>query len=197
MKLLELFCGTKSVGKEFAKLGYEVTSVDNDPQFDPDICLDIREFEPTEYYDVVWASPPCEGFSVMNIGRNWTHEHEPKTDQARLGLELLERTLYIIETIKPKYFFIENPRAKMRRMPQLDKYHRDTVSYCQYGDKRMKPTDIWHNSPWIPRPMCKRGSPCHVAAPRGSRTGTQGMESYILKAVIPAELCREIALATL
>lgn len=197
MKLLELFCGTKSVGKEFAKLGYEVTSVDIDIVFQPDILIDIRDFEPTEYYDVIWASPPCEGFSVTNIGRNWNYDNTPKTDTARLGLELLEKTLDIINTVKPKYYFIENPIGKMRKMPQLDNYHRDSVTYCQYGDTRMKPTDIWHNSLWIPRPMCKRGSPCHVAAPRGSQTGTQGMKNYTVKSIIPSKLCREIALATL
>ena len=54
---------------------------------------------------------------------------------------------------------------------------RYTVTYCQYGDKRMKPTDIWTNHPNPKfKPMCKNGDPCHEKAPRGSRSGTQGIK---------------------
>lgn len=84
----------------------------------------------------------------------------------------------------------------MRRMPVMQQFKRDTVAYCQYGDTRMKPTDIWHNTHWRPRPMCKRsdkGSTCHEAAPRGSKTGTQGIKGSRDRAIIPAELCSEIA----
>lgn len=60
-------------------------------------------------------------------------------------------------------------------MKSLPRY---TVTYCQYGDTRMKPTDIWTNHP-DPRfkPMCKNGDSCHVPAPRGSKTGTQGLKN--------------------
>ena len=78
-------------------------------------------------------------------------------------------------------------------MPFMDKFKRNTVTYCQYGDERMKPTDIWTNSDvWVPRPMCKNGSPCHVAAPRGSKTGTQGRSNAYERSKIPEDLCREI-----
>ena len=64
----------------------------------------------------------------------------------------------------------------------------------------MKPTDIWtiilHNvfnqNGWIPRPMCKNGDSCHESAPRGSRTGTQGLKNNYEKSKIPFELCNEI-----
>jgi hypothetical protein len=57
----------------------------------------------------------------------------------------------------------------------------------------MKPTDIWTNSTkWIPRAMCKNGAPCHVAAPRGSRTGTQGLKGAYERSKIPNQLCIEI-----
>lgn len=64
---------------------------------------------------------------------------------------------------------------------------------CKYGDKRMKPTDIWTNHP-NPKflPMCKNGDPCHVSAPRGARTGTQGLKGSIERSRIPAKLCEHI-----
>ena len=70
---------------------------------------------------------------------------------------------------------------------------RYTVTYCQYGDTRQKPTDIWTNHPDPQfKPPCHRGDPCHEAAPRGSRTGTQGLKNSKQKAVIPPMLCQHI-----
>ncbi len=176
--------------------GHDIFTIDNDDTFNPDLCKDMLLVEASELpknIEILWASPPCEGFSVAVIGRNWTHEHQPKTDSAKLGVKLLEKTISLIEETQPKWWFIENPRGKMRRMPQVQGFIRHTITYCQYGDTRMKPTDIWTNAPWfIPRPACKNGSPCHVAAPRGSQTGTQGMGSYASKSEIPAELFEDI-----
>lgn len=191
-KLLELFCGTKSIGKEFEKLGWEVISLDFDPQFEPTIVADVLTL-PFSYFsgfDVIWASPPCQAFSVAQIGRNWYHDNTPKTASALQGLQILQKTLDFIDYVKPKYYFIENPRGKMRKILDLPL---QTVTYCQYGDFRMKPTDIWTNSGWVGRPACKNGDTCHTPAPRGSQTGTQGMKDAVSKAVIPAELCKEIA----
>ena len=71
---------------------------------------------------------------------------------------------------------------------------RYTDTYCKYGDERMKPTDIWTNHPNPKfKPMCKNGDPCHVAAPRGSKTGTQGLKGAAARAVIPHALCEHIA----
>jgi hypothetical protein len=57
----------------------------------------------------------------------------------------------------------------------------------------MKPTDIFTNHPKpMFKPMCKNGMPCHVAAPRGAKTGTQGIKNKVDKSRIPEELCQHI-----
>ena len=57
----------------------------------------------------------------------------------------------------------------------------------------MKPTDIWtNNTNWNPKVACKNGDPCHESAPRGARTGTQGIGGARDRAVIPENLCIEI-----
>ena len=57
----------------------------------------------------------------------------------------------------------------------------------------MKPTDIWTNDlGWRPRPMCKNGDSCHVSAPRGSKTGTQGRAGAYERSKVPIELGVEI-----
>lgn len=98
-------------------------------------------------------------------------------------------------------YFIENPRGYFRKMDFINDFleatggRRETVWYCQYGDDRAKPTDIFTNSKtWVPKPQCKNGNPdCHhQRAPRGSKTGTQGRSGSYERSKIPKKLCKEI-----
>jgi hypothetical protein len=74
-------------------------------------------------------------------------------------------------------------------MKPLPRY---TVTYCQYGLKRMKPTDIWTNlEGWNPK-SCNNGDSCHESAPRGSKTGTQGERSSESRGMVPRGLCLEL-----
>lgn len=197
MNTIELFSGTKSFSKVMEKHGHGTCTFDNDHKLAPDHVVDLSnppsfaEFEGK--VDILWASPPCQGFSVAAIGRNWNHDNTPKTDSARLAMRLAQNTLEIIKEIHPKWWFIENPRGKLRKMPFMQGLIHHTVSYCQYGDTRMKPTDIWTNATWWKsRPICKNGDPCHEAAPRGARTGTQGIDGAKDRGRIPPQLFEEI-----
>jgi site-specific DNA-cytosine methylase len=199
MNVLELFAGSRSIGKSAEKLGMKVFSSDINDFKGIDYVVDILEFNFDKVPfkpDVIWASPPCTGFSVAAIGHHWgggKGAYVPKTDTAKLGIKLVEKTLEIINHFQPTYWFMENPRGVLRKMDIVKNLKRNTVTYCQYGDERMKPTDIWTNSDvWVPRKMCKNGDPCHVAAPRGSRTGTQGRSNAYERSKIPDELCFEI-----
>jgi hypothetical protein len=196
MQVLELFAGSRSIGKVAEALGMEVYSSDLVPFDGIDYAVSILDFDVSKVPfkpDIIWASPPCTAFSVASIGRNWNHDKTPKTDGARFGIRLVEKTIEIIKHFDPKYFFIENPRGMLRKMPIMEEFDRKTVTYCQYGDSRMKPTDIWTNSDvWIPRNMCSNGDPCHISAPRGSVTGTQGLKNAYERSKIPHDLCFEI-----
>ena len=162
-----------------------------------------------ESIDCVWASPPCTYFSVASIGHHWNKDHTPKTEQAKLGVKIVQKTLDIISFLQPDYFFIENPRGKLRKLEVVKGIPKTTVCYCKYGEDRMKPTDIWSNfifeehtllsddnklQGWKPRQMCFNGNKnCHhQPAPRGSQTGTQGIKGNYLRSVVPYELCKEI-----
>jgi len=199
MRTLELFSGTKSFSKVAKSFGHSTFTIDNELSLEPDLCTDILYLDVEEKYDIVWASPPCQGFSVAAIGRNWNKDGTPKTPTAEMAMRLVRKTLNLIDDIKPKYWFIENPRGMLRKMEWLDEWVRShsgvrhTVSYCQYGDTRQKPTDIWTNyTSWKPKPLCKPKSPCHISAPRGSRTGTQGLKNAKDRGVIPPKLFIEI-----
>jgi len=199
MKVLELFAGSRSVGKIAEELGMEVFSSDLIEFEGIHYPISILDFDVSKVPfqpDVIWASPPCTGFSVAAIGHHWAGgkgAYIPKTETAKLGIELVKKTLEIIEHFQPTYWFMENPRGVLRKLDVVKGLKKNSVTYCQYGDERMKPTDIWTNSDvWTPKPMCKNGDPCHVAAPRGSRTGTQGRANAYERSKIPEELCREI-----
>jgi len=201
MNNIELFSGTKSFSKVANKLNYNTLTIDNNINLSPDLCEDVLNLNIyKKKYDMLWASPPCTAFSVAAIGRNWNLDRTPKSDNAILGLKLLDKTISIIKDLEPHKWYIENPRGMMRKIIDnifkkynLINYIRHTVTYCQYGDTRMKPTDIWTNDfDWKPRPACKNGMPCHISAPRGSRTGTQGLKNATERGIIPEALFYEI-----
>ncbi len=197
--MLDLFAGLKGWSSVFEERGHDCVSVDFDPKFAVTKHMDILESNPYDFggdFDVILASLPCEGFSVMQIGRNWTEDHRPKTSKAMLAECLVEKTLEIIKELNPAFFVIENPRAKLRKLPLVQRLERRTVTYCHYGERRMKPTDLWGGFPPSLKlhPECKNGAPCHDRAPRGSRTGTQGMDSAE-SAKIPRELALAVCLA--
>jgi hypothetical protein len=179
-RVLDLFSGMNGWTEAFRGEA-EVFSVDIDPAFEADAYLDIGDtravlgalpWRP----DVVLASPPCNSFSTMTMGRMWTPAGEPKHPTAVQGRRLVLATLRLIAILRPTFWVIENPRARLRTIGFLDGIERRTVTYCQLGEQRMKPTDLWGVFPpglELPAP-CKNGDPCHIPAPRGSTTGTQG-----------------------
>ena len=200
MKVLELFAGSCSFSNVAKEYGYETFTTDYNDFDGIDYVVDILDFDIDSvpfWPDIIWASPPCTTFSIASCGYHWNApddqgNREPKTEAAETGLLILEQTIWILNELQPKYFVIENPRGLMRKMDAIQYLKRDTVTYCQYGDNRMKPTDLWHNLNWTPRPMCKNGMPCHEAAPRGSKTGTQGLKGNYERSKVPYELCKEI-----
>ena len=206
MKILELFAGSRSFSKIAEKRGHETYCTDIKKFgginqvcniFDFDIELMKKEFGMP---DIIWASPPCTCFSVASISSHWTggsKAYEPKTKAALDAQEIVAHTIWIIKSLRPQYFYLENPRGMLRKLDVInnERFIRHTVWYCQYGDMRAKPTDIWTNDYiWEPKPVCKNGNPnCHhERAPRGSNTGTQGMKNAYLRATIPELLCEEI-----
>ena len=201
--MLELFAGTRSIGKAFEERGHEVFSVEWNKDFENiDLYKDIGELTAQEvldkfgHPDVVWMSYDCTSYSIAGISHH--RKKNPKT--GNLDPISNQHCLDLVRELKPTYWFIENPVGGLRKMSFMQGLPRYTVTYCQYtlnlppNQRRKKPTDIFtnHPNPKFKLP-CKNGDPCHVAAPRGSRTGTQGIKGSILRSVIPHDLCYHIA----
>lgn len=205
MKILELFAGTRSVGKAFEARGHEVFSVEWDKDFEGiDLYEDVLNVQAEDIIerfgrpDVIWASPDCSSYSVAAMNKHRQKDKKtgnltPVTDYAKFCDRVNQHMLCLILALSPKYWFIENPRGGLRKMDFMNGLPIYTVTYCQYGDVRMKPTDIWTNHPDPKfKPPCNYGDPCHIPAPRGSQTGTQGLIGSKKRSVIPKELCEHI-----
>jgi len=211
IKVLELFAGSRSIGRAAEELGMEVFSVDWEGYEGINIQIDIGELKMEDVPfvpDVVWASPDCTTYSIAAVSKHRRNSVEPVSEYAikcdtvnQYWISLIKKWLEINPNM---VFFIENPRGMLRHMPFMQEFNRHTVWYCKYGDDRAKPTDIWTNSTtWTPREEChnykydKQGNiinkHCHhESARRGAKTGTQGRDDSYNRSKIPAELCMEV-----
>lgn len=201
MKVLELFAGSRSIGKAAEFLGDSVCSVDWQAYEGVNLAIDIQTLSLSDIPfipDMVWASPDCTTYSIAAIS---THRNGilPKSDYAikcdKVNVHFIELINEFLCLNPRMVFFIENPRGMLRKMPFMQSFKRHTIWYCQYGDERAKPTDIWTNSKtWVPRPVCFNGNKnCHHSpAPRGSKTGTQGRKDSYNRSKIPEQLCFDI-----
>lgn len=199
MRVLDLFAGLGGWSQAFRDEGHEVVRVELDPYYEAEVYDDVlsitvgdsRTFLDQEF-DLVLASPPCEKFSIMAVSHYWRQHGAgfiPKNPKALDAMRLAMHTLYLLEGFRPKAAIMENPRGMMRKV--LPVKPDVTVTYCQYGDTRMKPTDLWlfgAAQDFYFKPMCKNGATCHEASPRGSRTGTQTPMSYHERSLIPYDL---------
>lgn len=214
MNLLELFAGSRSVGNEAEKQGFNVFSVDWTPYDKINLSIDIGELKKEDVPfvpDVVWASPDCTTYSIAACSTHRLGSQKegftPISDYAIKCDAVNQHWIGLIKEwlkVNPKLvFFIENPRGILRHMDWMLEFKRHTVWYCKYGDDRAKPTDIWTNSKdWKPRPPCRNykydsdgniiNRHCHhESARRGSKTGTQGKKGSYERSKIPQQLCEE------
>jgi len=123
VKVLELFAGTRSIGKAFEKRGHKVFSVEWDHDFkDIDLYEDISKLTAKQVLtlfgrpDVIWASPDCTTYSVAAISyhrrlNKLTGNLDAVTDYARFCDECDTHVIELIKELNPKYYFIENPRG--------------------------------------------------------------------------------------
>jgi site-specific DNA-cytosine methylase len=122
MKVLELFGGTRSIGKAFEEKGHEVFSVEWDKNFEGiDLYEDILNVNVDDIIkrfgrpDVIWASPDCSSYSIAAISHHRKQDENgnlaPVSDYAKFCDRVNQHVLCLILALSPKYWFIENPRG--------------------------------------------------------------------------------------
>lgn len=110
--MLDLFCGAGGAGMGYYLAGFEVVGVDIEPQ--PRYPFEFHQADALEYlaahghkFDVIHASPPCQRYSTMTVGR-WQDRIENHPDLIAPTRELLKKIgkPYVIENV-------ENARAEL------------------------------------------------------------------------------------
>jgi DNA (cytosine-5)-methyltransferase 1 len=175
-RLLDLFCGQGGTGVGYARSGFEVVGVDNDPKAllrypGESYCMDWREG--LEKFagdvDMIHASPPCQFYSRMVLAENRS-KHPDLVPDVRRALQ---------EAGKP--WVIENvPGAPLR--------HPTVLCGCMFDDltaewrgkiwglrrKRLFETNWkldqpWHKSHYLPSmPVVGHGHPIWWRKQHGS-----------------------------
>ena len=197
LRALDLFSGTGSVSAAWRRAGHECDSLDLDPRFAPTICANVLSWDykalPRGHYDAIWASCPCENYSIARSNALTPRDVE-------LADSLVRRTLEIIEWFRPKAWFVENPAGSLlwRRFtwPRLV-----TTSYCAYGFPYRKNTTIATNlADFFLRDPCGGAGVCaqmvgsrHLAhAQKGGGGATNAYHSRDELHRIPEGLCADV-----
>ena len=204
MKVLELFSGTECMSNAFRARGHECYTVDWEEKFPSTLHIDIMQLTADRILadfgrpDIIWSGNDCTTFSVAAIGHHRmknpiTGSLDPKTEKAAFADKVNRHTLELIRELAPRFFFIENPMGGLRKMDYMQGIPRHLITYCQYGFTYRKATDIFTNHPNPElKPPCKNGDKCHQSAPRGTRSGLQGIKDKALRSAYPPELCEHI-----
>ena len=160
-KVLELFKGSGSITTYFSNTDYEVISLDILKKYNPTICSDIMEWDytiyPPHYFDIIWASPECKIFSMLQntwIGRKWRDKQHLQETRDEHSCFIL-KTMEIIDYFKPKHYFVENPKDSKiwDYIPDEFKDKYIIVDYCFFGYDYKKPTKILTNKD-LPNKRC-------------------------------------------
>ena len=171
MKVLELFKGSGSITKYYENNNdVEVISLDILKKYNPTIVCDIMKFDYKQfdigYFDIIWASPECKIYSNLqytHIGRKWKSKEELYEAQKKDSI-YINKTIEIIDYLKPKYYFIENPKySSIWNFIENENFIKNfiIVDYCAFGYNYKKPTKILTNKK-LENVLCKcTGNPKH------------------------------------
>ena len=162
MNVLELFSGTGSVRKACEEIGWSSVSVDMilPATHECDIMdFDYKQY-PKDYFQVIWASPPCTNYSRLQDGwlgrmrKGEIYTREVQEREMKQDDKLVLKVLEIIDYFNPTLWFIENPAgSKMKDRTFMKELPNYVVDYCMYSNwGYRKRTRIWTNKKeWTPK----------------------------------------------
>ena len=203
MRMLEIFCGTKSISNVFEKNGWECITLDNDRLFKPTILCDFNDWVYTNYdknyFDYIHFSPPC--FLMSQQQQTWynkykgrgenkylfTHElHKKQLEE--INDKLLKKIVEVLNYFNC-YFTIENPyHTKFNNISKRNifDYPYTLCNYCMY-DYPLKKHTIFYNNFNLQLKLCDSS---HKHMKWGDFKGGGSDRTHRYK--IPVKLCEYI-----
>ena len=193
---LDLFSGLGGFSQAFEESErWEVTTVEIESKFNPDIQSDIMDLTASDLpdSDLVLASPPCTLFSLAGNHDQWENK-QPVGDRAKDAITLVYHTIGIIKGLNPDYWFLENPRGRLKWVLGEPE---GMVHYCQYGKPYKKPTYLWGEHPErmeYRKCSAKPGSGCHSRNAEDDGTAATGSmdNDHAKRSKVPYELSESI-----
>jgi DNA (cytosine-5)-methyltransferase 1 len=120
-RLLDLFCGAGGASVGYHRAGFDVTGVDIEPHPDypfelivGDVTTILADYDPAwlDDFDVIAASPPCQGYTTMSNrwrGQGGKADRHPELiDWTRMGLQAWGGP-YVIENVPGARPHMHNP----------------------------------------------------------------------------------------
>jgi len=193
--VIDLFAGLGGFSQAFEQHpDWEVVTVEIQERFKPDIQADVLDLRLGDLpdADVILASPPCTTLSIAGNHTDHYVDGEPHSEEAKEHVALAYHTVGLIRAKSPDYWFLENPRGRMRRY--LGKPTGE-ITLCPYGYDWQKPTDLWgEHPPSMEYRTCPKGADCHAAGPSGfdSDEETTHERDPAERAKLPAQLSQDI-----
>lgn len=158
LQSIELFSGSGHISDYLKNQGFKTLKIDFNPKLNPDLCIDICNLSSDQLpgsVAILWASPDCARFSRATAQRHWSkkttkyriYEYEPVTPEAIKSLGMLQKTIDLINELKPTVWFIENPIGRIHHMPAMRSigHYRYAVNYLDWGFPYSKETFIFTN----------------------------------------------------
>jgi site-specific DNA-cytosine methylase len=201
---VEIFCGAGKISAALNQNGFISKKIDIRKRKGvcvPDLRIDVLKLTAAQILELcetpqlffMWLSPPCDIWSYASGGYHLTKNFEPKTEKAKEHIKILNKSLALIEELKPTYWFIENPRGNLRYYPKMINFlvrnggMTKELTLSSYGFPTTKPTNIFTNGHDLTFKRLEsfgRGAKCNQLFDNLTKTQRQS---------IPAELAETIA----
>ena len=174
MQILELFSGGQSVARCARDIGHTVLTLDISSKNKPDLCMSVLGFIPgitipAFVPDFIWASPPCESYSVAR-----SNAIVDKDEAMKAADKLVDHTLKIIKFYRC-HFCIENPASSRLWKRDVARELLDSsciTSYCSFGMPYRKDTRIASSFP-LNLPRCLGEGRCQAMIGRSHKEWAQ------------------------
>jgi hypothetical protein len=144
--MLELFAGSCVMSNTFKDYGFDVESIDYNPDSNALTISDVLDIVDISGFDVVFSAPPCTYFSrYAYIHHHWKNG-KPVTEVCKHDINVHLYALKLIRNSGCKLWFIENPLGILKHLNFMQNVgFMYQFEQCMYGGEYKKSTNIWSN----------------------------------------------------